>query len=117
MARGFLTLRRTGARVARIRAWVGLGLLASGCASLSNTPAQDLAWSRWTTCHPRAAGTEITTVQPDGRISFWYADGAERQAMHDCLVQLAKEGPVLPDPVAELRPGAGGGGGGGGGGM
>jgi hypothetical protein len=48
-----------------------LGLLMAACASLHNTPAQDLAWNRWTACHNQISGTDIRTVQLDGRISFW----------------------------------------------
>ena len=47
-------------------------LLAGGCASLANTPAQDVAWTRWGICHTQAPGTEIRNVQLDGRIRFWY---------------------------------------------
>lgn len=78
-------------------------LLAAGCASLANTPAQDLAWSRWTACHPRAHGTEIRTVQLDGRISFWFDGPAERQALLDCVRLAGADGAALPEPISEPR--------------
>ena len=88
-------------------------LAAGGCASLGNTPEQELAWSRWGACHSRASGTELNTVQVDGRISFWYDTGGDRQGALDCLRQVAKDGPVLPEPFAEPLPGGSGGAGGG----
>ena len=90
-----------------------ISLLLAGCASFQNTPAQDLAWSRWTACRAQVTGTELITVQLDGRISFWYSGPGQRQPMLECLQQAAKDGPSLPEAVAEPRPGGGGGGGGG----
>ena len=84
-------------------------LVTAGCAALANTPAQDLAWSRWTICHARASGTDIKTVQLDGRISFVYSGAGDNQTMLACLRQAAKDGPALPEPVSEARIGAGGG--------
>lgn len=88
-------------------------LLASGCASLGNTPEQELAWSRWTACQSRVSGTELNSVQVDGRISFWFDTGGDRQGALDCLRQVAKEGPALPEPLAQPFPGGSGGAGGG----
>ena len=89
-----------------------LSLVLAGCASFQNTPAQDLAWSRWTVCRAEVTGTELNRVQLDGRISFWYNGPAQRQPMLECLRQAAKDGPSLPEPIADPRPGRGGGGGG-----
>jgi len=86
-------------------------LVTAGCAALANTPAQDLAWSRWTICRARASGTDIKTVQLDGRISFVYSGAGDNQAMLACLRQAAKDGPALPEPVSEARIGTGGSGG------
>jgi len=97
---------------------VGVLIVAcGGCASLGDTPAQDLALSRWTSCHQSVNGAELKRVQPDGRITFWYSGTSEGRSMVDCLQQAAKNGPSLPDPIAEARPAGSGGGGGGGGGM
>ena len=81
-----------------------LSLLANGCASLVNTPAQDVAWNRWRTCQTEATGTEIRNVQLDGRIVFWYFGPGDRQAMLDCLRRAASMGPALPEPIADSLP-------------
>jgi len=81
-----------------------LSLMAGGCASLANTPAQDAAWTRWGTCHTRAPGTEIRDVQLDGRIRFWYVVPGDRQVMIDCLRQAGSTGPALPEPIADSLP-------------
>lgn len=87
-------------------------LVTAGCAALANTPAQDLAWSRWTICRARATSTDIKTVQLDGRISFVYSAAGDNQTVLACLRQAGKDGPALPEPVSEARVGSGGGGGG-----
>jgi hypothetical protein len=97
-------LHERRAPIALIILATALSLLAAGCASLANTPAQDLAWSRWNICHPQAIGTEIRTVRLDGRISFWYYGPGDRQAMLDCLRRAASTGPALPEPVGESLP-------------
>ena len=85
-----------------------LSLLTAGCASLANTPAQELAWSRWTACRPQAPGTDIRMVQLDGRISFWYDGPADRRAILDCVRLAAKDGVTLPEPVSQPRECSGG---------
>ena len=87
-----------------------ISLLLAGCASFQNTPAQDLAWSRWTACRAQVTDTEVNRVQLDGRISFWYSGPGQRQSMLECLRQAAKDGPSLPEAVGDPRPGGGGGG-------
>ena len=97
-------LHRRRATAALVVASSVLSLLAAGCASLANTPAQDIAWNRWSVCHSQVAGTEIRTVQLDGRILFWYAGPGDRQAMLDCLRRAANAGPALPEPIGESLP-------------
>jgi hypothetical protein len=92
------------ATTALVIATTALSLLAGGCASLVNTPAQDVAWSRWRMCHTQATGTEIRTVQLDGRIAFWYYGPGDRQVMLDCLRQAASTGLALPEPIADPLP-------------
>jgi hypothetical protein len=92
-----------------------VSLLTAGCVSLANTPAQDLAWSRWTACRAQVAGTDLKTIQLDGRIVFWYSGPGDGQAMLACLRSAVSGGDNLPEPLSELRQGGGGGGGGGGG--
>jgi hypothetical protein len=85
-----------------------LGLLLAACASLHNTPAQDLAWTRWTACRTQVNGPDIRTVQLDGRISFWSDGPADGLSMLDCLAQAAKNAPALPEAIFEIRPKGGG---------
>ena len=85
-------------------ATAALSLLANGCTSLVNTPAQDVAWNRWRICQTQAAGTEIRIVQLDGRIVFWYYGPGDRQAMLDCLRRAASTGLALPEPIADPLP-------------
>jgi hypothetical protein len=92
------------ATTALVIATTALSLLANGCASLVNTPSQDVALSRWSICHTEATGTEIRNVQLDGRIVFWYYGPADRQFMLDCLRRAANTGPALPEPIADSLP-------------
>ena len=55
------------------------------CSTVKNTPAQDEAWNRWTACRSQVPGTEIRTVQLDGRISFWANGAFQGRSMLDCL--------------------------------
>jgi hypothetical protein len=103
--------RRWRATSSLVIATAALLALAAGCAPLSNTPAQDLAWNRWTLCHPQATGTQIRIVRSDGRISFWYTGPEDRRAMVDCIRLAAKDGPALPEPIADLQECSGTGGG------
>jgi hypothetical protein len=81
-----------------------LGLLTAACASLQNTPAQDLAWSRWSACRAQVTGVDIRIVELDGRISFWYNGTGDRQEMLACLERAGKGGPALPEPLSDVRP-------------
>jgi hypothetical protein len=92
------------APTALVIATTALSLLANGCASFVNTPAQDAAWDRWRICQTQATGTEIRTVQSDGRIVFWYYGPGDRQVMLDCLRQAGNTGPALPEPIADPLP-------------
>ena len=99
---------RQRSRTSLVMTVATLSLLTAGCASLANTPAQELAWSRWTACHPQAPGTDIRMVRLDGRISFRYEGLADRGAMLDCVRLAAKDGLTLPEPVSEPRECSGG---------
>jgi hypothetical protein len=104
-------LRRRRARASLLVTAGALAVLAAGCASLANTPAQDLAGSRWASCRTQVTGTELNRIQTDGRITFWSTGPGAGQAMLECLRRAAKDGPALPEPVSDFRPGGGGGGG------
>ena len=87
-----------------------LMLMAAGCASLANTPAQDLARNRWNVCRARVSGIEMRSVRTDGRIAFWYEANVDRIAMLDCLRLAANDGSgLLPPPASEPRECSGGG--------
>jgi len=82
-----------------------VALLMAGCATMTNTPAQDEAWRRWEACRSQVPGSDIRSVQLDGRISFW-ADGAfQGRSMLDCLARAGKNGPALPAASYATRPG------------
>ena len=103
-----LCRRRSGVRLLVVTG--ALSVFAAGCASLANTPAQDLAQARWAACRAQVAGAELNRIQSDGRIAFWSSGPGDEQAMLECLRREGRGGPALPEPVAESRPGGGGGG-------
>src|SRR5262249_9560738 len=75
--------------------------------TVKNTPAQDVAWSRWTTCRSQVPGVEIRNVQLDGRISFWANGAFQGRSMLDCLARARTSGPPLPEaPYATFPSGA-----------
>lgn len=71
-----------GRRVARAFS-VAAALLAAGCAGLSNTPAQDLAWERWKQCDKFPTIT-LKDIKPNGEIWIWTQYGADLAAYRDC---------------------------------
>jgi hypothetical protein len=50
---------------------IALGVLAAltcaGCATMANTPAQDLAWERWRSCD-RFTSISLERIEMDGRL-------------------------------------------------
>jgi hypothetical protein len=102
-------LRRRRAAMSLILAAGVLSVLISGCASLANTPEQDLALSRWTACRTQVPGADLRRVQTDGRIFFWFSGPGDAQAMVACLGGAGKDGPALPEATPEPRTGGGGG--------
>ena len=100
-------------RAAAMVATVGIcAVVSSSCARAVNTPAQEVAWRRWSACRQEVPGADLGSIQADGRISFWYNGAGEGQSMLACLHRAAEAGPLLPEPIADLRPGGSGGGGG-----
>ncbi len=83
---------------------LGLSVLASGCAGLRNTPAQDLAYERWRRCEVRVPGLQIQQVDGDGRIWFMHLGAWDRAAMLECLREAGRDGPSLPEPRPILQP-------------
>jgi hypothetical protein len=93
-----------------LRRWLAstsilLGLLMANCAALKNTPAQDEAWSRWAACRSQVTGSDIRSVQLDGRITFWSNGADDGRAMRDCLARAGKNGAALPEAIYAIRPG------------
>ena len=82
---------------------IGLALVLAGCASLKNTPQQDLAYSRWAKCEPPSGLTDIDRVEPNGRIWFTFYNESERLKVVECLAKAPPSGETLPTPVAVLR--------------
>jgi len=84
-----------------------VAFLMVACSTVKNTPAQDEAWSRWTTCRSQEPGVEIRNVQLDGRISFWANGAFQGRSMLDCLTRAGTNGPPLPEaPYATFPSGA-----------
>ncbi len=97
--------QRRGLSARRILVWSSLSvpLLAVGCASLPNTPAQDLAWERWRKCGGVAA-VRIEEVRPNGQISYWYKGPADRRAFDECHRTLAAQQEQRPGALRILGP-------------
>ena len=54
-----------------------------GCASTSNTPAQDLAWERWKKCD-RFPSVTLREIRPNGQIWVLTQHGADLTAWREC---------------------------------
>jgi len=80
-------------------------LLVAACSKVTNTPAQDEAWRRWEACSSRVPGSDIRSVQLDGRITFWANGRFQGQSMLDCLARTGKDGPALPEAMFATYPG------------
>jgi hypothetical protein len=72
---------------------IALGLLAimasSGCATLGNTPAQDLAWERWRACD-RFSSISLERIEVDGRLIVTGYE-IEAAAFTTCVRETAAE--------------------------
>ncbi len=68
---------------------VMLIVMAVGCATLRNTPAQDLAWERWKTCDHFVA-VALERIDPDGRIVV-KAYESEAAAFTACVREAAAD--------------------------
>jgi hypothetical protein len=81
-----------------------VALFMVACSSVTNTPAQDEAWRRWEACQSQAPGSDIRSVQLDGRISFWAVGTVQGRSMLDCLARAGKDGPALPPAMYATFP-------------
>ena len=75
-------------RVAPLVLPLALVLTVAGCASMSNTLAQDLAWERWQQCK-HISGISLKEIQSDGTIWVYYNQGLS--AWQECDRQAAQE--------------------------
>jgi outer membrane biogenesis lipoprotein LolB len=82
-----------------------VAFLLVACSTVKNTPAQDEAWRRWEACRSQVTGSDIRTVQLDGRISFWANGAFQGRSMLDCLARAGKNGAALPEAMYATRPG------------
>jgi hypothetical protein len=91
----------TTQRAFALRRWLTVpamivALFLVACSTVKNTPAQDEAWRRWEACQSQAPGSDIRSVQLDGRISFWAVGPLQGRSMLDCLARAGTSGPALP---------------------
>jgi hypothetical protein len=85
-------------RLARCSLALGLG----ACAT-TNSPAQNLAYERWSKC--AVAYVQLEQISVDGRITFQFSSSADRHQVVQCLAEAGRTGSPLPDPVAVRPPG------------
>lgn len=95
-------------RTARLRPAFGtvgsccLAIALGACVS-ANTPQQNLAYERWSKC--AVAYVKLDRISLDGRITFQVTSYSDRQAVVQCLAEVGRPGPPLPEPVAVWPPG------------
>jgi hypothetical protein len=82
----------------------GCALFLGACATIANTPQQDLAYARWAKCS--APYVSLERVDLDGRITFKISNEGSRQETLQCLAEAGRTGPSLPEPVV-VRPSPG----------
>ena len=85
---------------------LALGLLvtlgSAGCATMANTPAQDLAWERWRACD-RFTTISLERIEMDGRL---IVTGYETEAIpftacvREAAADQARRGVVAAGPTA-----------------
>jgi hypothetical protein len=66
-----------------IAAWVSVAVIASGCAGLQNTSAQDAAWARWKKCD-RFPTVRLKDIKPNGDVWVWTSYGQDLAAWREC---------------------------------
>ena len=90
------TLKATGVGLC------GLAIFLGACATIANTPQQDLAYARWAKCS--APYVSLERVDLDGRITFKISNEGSRQQVLQCLAEAGRTGSPLPEPVAVYPP-------------
>ena len=79
----------------------GFALFLAACA-ITNTPQQDLAYTRWAKCN--APYVSLERVDLDGRITFRFSNTGGEQAVLQCLAEAGRTGPPLPEAVGVPPP-------------
>ena len=77
--------------------WFYLALALGACATLANTPEQNLAYERWPKCS--RSSVTLQSVSIDGQITFFYANPVDGRDVAQCLSDAGRTGPPLPPPV------------------
>jgi hypothetical protein len=72
-----------------------------GACAIANTPQQDLAYARWAKCN--SPYVQLQQIDLDGRITFRSATAGSGQEVLQCLADVGRTGPPLPEPVG-VRP-------------
>jgi hypothetical protein len=101
-----MRLEWDGSKAARRSAvfrWFCLALVLGACATLANTPAQNLAYERWAQCS--RPFVTLRWVSVDGQIGFLYTDSADQRDVVQCLSDASRTGSPLPPPVGVRPPG------------
>ena len=78
-----------------------LAILLGACATIANTPQQDLAYAQWAKCNS-SFPVVLERVDLDGRITFWLSNGRSQEALQ-CLAAASHTGPLLPEPLGVLE--------------
>ena len=82
-----------------------LVLMAAGCATAGNTPAQDLAWERWGACN-HFSTVALDRVEGDGRlvVTAYQVDGAPFAAcVNEAAAAQLRRGAVVPQAVVLVK--------------
>ncbi len=83
-----------------------LVMMAAGCATAGNTPAQDLAWERWGACNHFTTIT-LDRVNQDGRlvVTAYQVDGASFTAcVHEAAADQVRRGAAaVPQAIVLVK--------------
>jgi hypothetical protein len=77
--------------------WFCLAFALGACATLANTPEQNLAYERWAQCSRSTVTLDWVSV--DGQIRFLYTSPVDRRDIVQCLSDAGRTGSPLPPPV------------------
>jgi hypothetical protein len=82
-----------------------LVVMAAGCATSGNTPAQDLAWERWGACN-RFTTIGLDRVDQDGRlvVTAYQVDGAPFAAcVREAAAAQVRRGVAVPEAIVLMK--------------